>query len=134
MQPPPADYKTKREAMERLTKVAPCNACHTTKVNPPGFVLERYNAIGAWQDTDPLTGPINSTADVIFTTVPEVKKTITSPSELMAEIAKTPNAQRAYAQSFLVVCNGPGRRTPWTPAPSTSSPPTWPRRRTRLPP
>ncbi len=86
--------------------MAPCNACHTTKVNPPGFVLERYNAIGAWQDTDQLGGAINSTADVIFTTVPEVKKTITSPAELMAEIAKTPNAQRAYAQSFLSFATG----------------------------
>ena len=106
MTPPPGNYKTMREAMETLTNVAPCNACHTTKVNPPGFVLERYNAIGAWQDTDALSGPINSTADVIFTTVPEVKKTITSPAELMAEIAKTPNAQRAYAQSFLSFATG----------------------------
>jgi hypothetical protein len=106
MSPPPGNYKTNREAVEALTNVAVCNTCHTTKVNPPGFVLERYNAIGAWQDTDALTGPINSTADVIFTTVPEVKKTITSPAELMAEIAKTPNAQRAYAQKFLSFATG----------------------------
>jgi hypothetical protein len=101
MTPPVADYKTNREAMEALTKGAPCNGCHTTKVNPPGFVLERFNAVGAWQDTDPLGGPINSTADVIFSTVPAVTKTITSPSELMTEIAKAPNAQRSYAEKFV---------------------------------
>ena len=100
------DYTTNREAMEALTAGSPCNTCHTTKVNPPGFVLERYNAIGGWQDTDPLGGPINSTADVIFTTVPEVKKTVTGPAELMAEIGKTPNAQRAYAQKFLSFATG----------------------------
>ncbi len=106
MQPPPGNYMTNREATEALTKNAPCNTCHTTKVNPPGFVLERYNAIGAWQDTDPLKGAINSTAEVIFTTVPEVKKTVTSPIELMTELGKTPNAQRAYAQSFLSFASG----------------------------
>jgi len=101
MTPSGTGYKTNREAMEALTAGAPCNGCHTTKVNPPGFVLERFNAVGAWQDTDPLSGPINSTAEVTFSTVPEVKKTVTSPSELMAEIGKAPNAQRAYAEKFV---------------------------------
>jgi len=106
MSPPPGNYKTQREATEALTKGSPCNGCHTTKVNPPGFVLERYNAVGAWQDTDPLTGPINSTADVILSTVPAVTKTITSPAELMTEIAKAPNAQRNYAEKFVSFAAG----------------------------
>ena len=109
MSPPPGDYKTQREATEALTKGSPCNGCHTTKVNPPGFVMERFNAVGAWQDTDPLTGPINSTAEVIFSTVPSVKKTVTSPAELMTEIAKAPNAQRNYAEKFVSFAAG---RTP----------------------
>ena len=65
MTPPAANYTTYRAAMEALTTNAPCSGCHTTKVNPPGFVLERFNAVGAWQDTDPLGGAINSTAEVI---------------------------------------------------------------------
>ena len=55
------------------------NSCHTTKVNPPGFVLERFNAVGAWQDTDPRGGAINSTADVILATVPEVRRPSRAP-------------------------------------------------------
>jgi hypothetical protein len=106
MTPPVADYKTNREAMEALTKNAPCNSCHTYKVNPPGFVMERYNAVGAWQDTDPLSGPINSTADVILSTVPAVQKTINNPSELMAEIGKASNAQRNYAEKFVAFASG----------------------------
>jgi hypothetical protein len=105
---PPAGvtYKTYREAMEALTKGSPCNGCHTTKVNPPGFVMERFNAVGAWQDTDPLGGAINSTADVTLSTVPAVTKTLSSPSELMAEIAKAPNAQRNYAEKFVSFASG----------------------------
>ena len=106
MVPPVADYKTQREAMDALTQGAPCNSCHTYKVNPPGYVMERYSAVGAWQDTDPLSGPINSTANVIFSTVPEVQKTVNNPSELMAEIAKTPNAQRNYAEKFVAFASG----------------------------
>lgn len=102
--PPQGNYKTNREAMEALTSPAPCNSCHTGVINPPGFVLERYNAIGTWQDTDALGGAINSTAEVMIS--PNTKKTITSPAELMAEIAAAPNAQRTYAQHWVAFASG----------------------------
>jgi hypothetical protein len=99
--PPAMNYTTYRQAMETLTMNAPCNSCHTYKVNPPGFVMERYSAVGAWQDTDPLGGAINSTADVIISTDPAVTKTLNNPSELMAAIGQAPNAQRHYAEKFV---------------------------------
>ena len=103
---PTGTFDTERAATEALTMGAPCNSCHTTKVNPPGFVLERFNAVGAWQDTDPRGGAINSTADVYLSVSPEVKKTISTPAELMAEIAATPQAQRMYAQQFVAYATG----------------------------
>ena len=106
MTPPAADYKTNRDATTALTMGSPCNGCHTFKVNPPGFVLERYDAVGAWQDKDPLGGDINSTADVILSTIPAVTKTLSSPAELMAEIGKAPNAQRSYAEKFVSFATG----------------------------
>jgi hypothetical protein len=106
MTPPVMNYTTNRQAMETLTMGAPCNSCHTTKVNPPGFVMERYSAIGAWQDTDPLGGAINSTADVTLSTSPMVTKTLTAPSELMTEIGNAPNAQRHYAEKFVSFAAG----------------------------
>jgi len=106
MTPPAANYKTNRDATTALTMGSPCNTCHTYKVNPPGFVLERYDAVGAWQDTDPLGGAIDSTADVILSTNPAVTKTLNSPAELMAEIAKAPNAQRNYAEKFVSFATG----------------------------
>jgi len=101
MQPNTTGATTYRDAITQLTAGSPCNSCHTTKVNPPGFVMERYNAVGAWQDTDPLGGAINSTADIILSTVPSVVKTLNNPSELMAAIAAQPNAQRHYAERFV---------------------------------
>jgi hypothetical protein len=106
MTPPAMNYTTYRQAMETLTMNAPCNGCHTQKVNPPGFAMEHYNAMGAWQDKDPLGGNINSTADVIISTVPAVTKTVNNASELMSEIAKAPNAQRNYAEKFVSFATG----------------------------
>jgi hypothetical protein len=101
MQPPAGNYTTYRQAIEALTSPSACTGCHTTMVNPPGFVLERYNAVGAWQDKDQLGGDINSTADVMFASDGSNTKTISKPADLMAEIAKSPTAQRTYVQSWV---------------------------------
>jgi hypothetical protein len=95
MKPPAKDYKTNREATEALTSPATCAECHALKVNPPGFVLERYDSVGGWQDKDPLGGDINSTADISFDGT--TKQTISAPVDLMNGIAKSPNAQKFYA-------------------------------------
>jgi hypothetical protein len=96
---PTTGVTTNRQAVEQLTSSAACADCHAGKVNPPGFVLERYDAIGAWQDTDRLGGPINSTADITFdgTTF----KSISTPADLMAGIAASPNAQQFYAAMWV---------------------------------
>jgi hypothetical protein len=106
MTPPAANYTTQRAAMDALTMGSPCNSCHTTLVNPPGYVMERYSAVGAWQDTDPLGGAINSTADVTLSTVPMLVKTMTSPADLMTAIGQQPNAQRNYAEKFVSFATG----------------------------
>jgi hypothetical protein len=104
--PPPGDYRTQREMTEALTaQSASCQACHQQVINPSGFVLETYDAIGKWQTTDVLGGPINPVADVAFG---DGKiKTIKNAQELMQEIARTPKAQAIYAQSM--VSSGYGR-------------------------
>jgi hypothetical protein len=106
MKPPAGTYTTNRQAMEALTSPAACSSCHTALINPPGFVLERYNAVGTWQDKDPLGGDINSTAEVVLSVSPSTKKTVTSPAELMAEIVSTPSAQRIYAQQWVAFATG----------------------------
>ena len=65
IQPPAGTYTTDRERTEALVnQSASCMGCHTNVINPPGFVLENYDAIGAWQTVDKLgDGPINPVAD-----------------------------------------------------------------------
>jgi hypothetical protein len=91
--------------MEALTMNAPCNTCHTAKINPPGFVLERFNAVGTWQDKDALGGDINSTADVLLDSA-GTRKTMNNPIDLMMELAKAPAAQRIYAEKWVSYASG----------------------------
>jgi hypothetical protein len=101
---PDGEYTTRRQQIEALTEAAECTGCHTPLVNPPGFVLENFNAVGEWQDTDPLGGPIDATATVIFNG--SNTKTITTPLEMMTEIANTPEAQRVYAERLVSYATG----------------------------
>jgi hypothetical protein len=68
--------------------------------------MERYDAIGSWQDTDPLGGAIDGIADVKLDAT--VTKTISSPFDLMTEIARLPAAQHRYAESFVSFATGRG--------------------------
>jgi hypothetical protein len=97
--PPVGNYTTQRDAIAAMVANQPCLGCHGTFINPPGFVLEHYNAVGTWQDTDPLGGTINGTADVYFSSTDT--KTISSPSALMTEISTLPNAQYTFAQEWV---------------------------------
>jgi len=95
------DFKTQRAYVEALTKPAACTGCHTI-INPPGFALEHYDGIGKWQTTDPRGGAIDAsvtTAQVNFGD--GNPKPISSPLQLMQEIAKTPKAKQLYAQAWV---------------------------------
>ena len=101
---PPGPFATQREAVEALTAADTCTGCHTPYVNPPGFVLEHYDSIGKWQDTDPLGGPINGTADVYFSA--DLPKTITSPLQLMQELGQGPVTRHMYAENWVAFATG----------------------------
>ncbi|WP_437893663.1 DUF1592 domain-containing protein [Sorangium sp. So ce124] len=101
---PPGEFSTEREVVEALTSPTNCAVCHDTYVNPPGFVLERYDAVGKVQTIDPLGGAIDGTADVTFG-ANNVKR-ITSPLELMNELAADPGARRHYAERWVAFATG----------------------------
>ena len=101
---PAGNYTTMRQAIEALTANEPCHSCHGVNINPSGFVLEHYNAVGTWQDTDPMGGTIDGTADVRFSTTDT--KTIHSPVELMREIAGLPEAKQYLAQQWVAFASG----------------------------
>jgi hypothetical protein len=101
---PEGPFSTQRELYEALTSTPDCTGCHTPNINPPGWVLEHYNSIGQWQDVDPLGGPIDGTATVIFGEGNE--KVITSPLELMQELAIGPTARKIYATNWVSYTTG----------------------------
>jgi len=98
--PPTGAYATNRERTEALVNQASaCMGCHDF-INPPGYVLENYDAIGVWQTIDKLgNGPIDPVANVNFGDG-NIKK-IHNAQELMQEIARTPRSQKLYAQSMV---------------------------------
>ncbi len=104
---PAGTYSTRRQQIEALTANEPCKTCHGRFINPPGFVLEHYDAVGTWQDTDQLGGAIDGTADVFINGTDT--KTISSPLELMSELASLPNVQRHYAEQWVAFAS---RRSP----------------------
>jgi hypothetical protein len=96
--PPSGTYLTNREYYEALTSHQACVGCHGTYINPPGFVLEAYDAIGAWQTVDARSGPIDTVADVFIDGAPV---RVADPAELMARIAASSDGKRAYVRRWL---------------------------------
>ncbi len=100
-------FTTQKEYVTKLTQtMQPCKGCHDI-VNPEGFVLESYDAVGKWQTKDLLGGAID--ASVTTNTVDfgdNVKKEISSPQQLMEEIAKMPKAQQLYAKAWVSFAYG----------------------------
>lgn len=105
---PPGDYSTQREVINALTEGVSCRVCHEQFVNPPGFVLERYNAAGVYQETDtswkpdesaPLGGPVDPSATVYFSD--NNVKQVNSPEEMMQAIVMESEPPRLYAQKLV---------------------------------
>jgi hypothetical protein len=97
------DFQTQREYIEALTRPAECTGCHAI-LNPLGFALESYDGIGKWQTVDPRGGAINATATVNFGDGNVAE--ITSPAQLMQEIAQAPKASELYAQAWVSYAYG----------------------------
>jgi hypothetical protein len=105
LQPPAGNYKTNREKTDALVNMsATCMGCHSAVINPPGYVLESFDAIGKWQTVDQLSGPIDSTATVNFGDG-NVQK-ITSVQQLMQQLAQIGKAQKSYAQYWVAYAYG----------------------------
>lgn len=101
--PPQGTFTTERDYVDALTNGAACKGCHHVYVNPPGFVMESFDAAGSWQTKDPLGGDINATADVIFGSE---TKTISSPLQMMQEITSRDFTRRSYTEKIVAAATG----------------------------
>ncbi|HET9960441.1 MAG TPA: DUF1592 domain-containing protein [Polyangiaceae bacterium] len=97
--PSGADLTTNRKQVDAQTSGANCIGCHHTFINPPGFVMETFDAVGAIRTKDG-NQPLDTKADVTFD-VGASAATISSPAELMARIAASPGAMRQYAKKWV---------------------------------
>lgn len=95
---PPGEYQTNRELVTALTASPACAQCHQTYIDPIGFVLENYDAVGAWQTIDPRGGPIDPVADVFFG---DEIATVHNSLELMQKLASSRFAHRNYADEAI---------------------------------
>jgi hypothetical protein len=87
--PPPPDVPgiepdirgavTLREQLEKHRDITTCAACHR-KIDPLGFALENFDAIGGWRDEYEDKMPVNAAGKLpsgdVFSTVPEFRKLI----------------------------------------------------------
>lgn len=91
---------TNRQKTEAQTSIAPdCVGCHESIVNPPGFALESFDAVGGIQTTDN-GAPIDTEADVL---VGSQVVHVTGPEDLMTAIAAAPEAKRCYTENWVQV-------------------------------
>ena len=55
---------TIRERLAKHRTNAVCSTCHSA-IDPPGFALENFDAIGAWRATDESGNPVDATATLV---------------------------------------------------------------------
>jgi len=102
MKPPPDDIEfeeadfdpslTMREKVTEVTRANSCMACHAT-INPFGFSLENYDAVGRWR-TEDNKKPVDTRGDLV---TEEGEKIVLNGARDVAEFAaSSPLAQRAF--------------------------------------
>jgi hypothetical protein len=91
-----------RERMEQHRKDPVCASCHA-QMDPLGFALENYDAIGRWRTTDEAHAPIDSTAMLAD------GRLVHGPTELRELLlAKRENFVTTVAQKLLTYALGRG--------------------------
>jgi uncharacterized protein DUF1592/uncharacterized protein DUF1588/uncharacterized protein DUF1585/uncharacterized protein DUF1595 len=100
------NYPTQRAYVEALTQTEqPCKSCHEV-FNPLGYIMEGYDGIGKLQTKDPKGGDITAAVTTATVNFASGAKEISSPAQLMQEIAKQPDAKKLYAQAWVSFATG----------------------------
>jgi len=106
MQTVSGTFPTQRKYVEALTQVdQPCKSCHDV-FNGMGYVFEGFDGIGKVQTKDPKGGAIDASVTTATINFASGSKEITSPVQLMQEIANSAQAQALYAQAWVAFATG----------------------------
>jgi hypothetical protein len=95
---------TNREKYDAITGEGTCGAsCHATIINPPGYALEQYDAIGRFRTMD--NGyPVDAAARYTFADGTEV--VFDGGRELSERLAESPLTHECYAQKLVEFITG----------------------------
>ncbi|MEM7386628.1 MAG: DUF1588 domain-containing protein [Verrucomicrobiota bacterium] len=103
MKPPPVaiEFKddhfdpnlTMREKVTQLTRDKACMACHST-INPLGFSLENYDAVGRWRETEANRKPVDAESDFETGTGETIR--LRNARDVAAYALANPSAHRAF--------------------------------------
>ncbi len=97
--PDPYSGATGRERFEAHVQQAVCATCHTT-IDPPGFALENYDAVGMWRDQEnDVTIDASGQLDML-------PQPFNGPIELVNMIAQSEQAQSCFADTWLTFAYG----------------------------
>lgn len=95
--PPTSAGKTTREVVSEHTDAAGCRACHHGLINPVGFGLENYDAIGAWRTME--NGkPIDPTGSLVGTSK---ALAFSNPIDMAKAIVDSPESRLCFAKQWL---------------------------------
>jgi hypothetical protein len=83
-----------RQQLETLTSVAPCSGCHQL-INPLGFGLGNFDAIGKYKTTDEAGFPIDASGTLLDGT------TFTTPGQLAAALANDPKVRACLTKQWF---------------------------------
>ncbi len=86
-----------RERVELQTKGVNCQSCHAV-INPVGFALENFDAVGRYRETDNKK-PVNAQGS--YTTRAGESKAFNGPIELAKFVAGSEDAHRAFAEQMF---------------------------------
>ncbi len=90
------DIVTTRDQVEAKTAAPACQFCHAT-INPPGFALERYDALGRLRDEDHGV-PIDASATL---SLDGREVSFDGAAELSEVLAESPTAMRCYETQWF---------------------------------
>lgn len=88
---------TMREKVSQLTKAASCQGCHS-HINPLGFALEHFDAVGRWRTKDN-NKPVNAIAE--FDTEDGQTVKLTGPKDLANYASESPSAHLAFVRQLF---------------------------------
>ena len=88
---------TMREKITQLTRDSACISCHSV-INPLGFALENYDAVGRWRTMD-RERPVKTDSE--YVTIDGQKMTVRSAHDIANYAIGSPRAHRAFVSQLF---------------------------------